>query len=536
MKLGLTYHTGFDYRRSSEAYQGGFALLENLTQEGQAGQPPAPHDLRWDVGLGAVVLDPVKAIDVPSYDAIRRLFSGLVQESSTREDVMPDVAKSWEILDSGCRYVFHLRDDVSWSDGRTVTAGDFEFAWRRMLHPTTAKPLAGELFDIRGAAAFHRRETDDPLTVGVRALDDTTLVVELERPAGYFLQKLVRGLFHPVPRHVVEVHDEAWTSIEHIVTNGSFMLEAFVPAQLLIVVRNPGYHGRSRGNVQRAVLTASPDEASARAALERYETDDLDLFSAQHLSPSEARRAFQRHAGDYLSWPDPTTFFLGFNTESPPFDDARVRRALALAVDRERLIREALGELSVPASGGFVPPGMPGHSPDIGLPYDPAEARRLLAEAGYPGGRGFPDVQSVDSLRRQRICEHLRARWKDELRLEIGWDASMQWSAYLDLLDTKPPPLIVGGWTADYPDPHSFLSPEILGRHTGPLCEEYLTLIEQAKGLTNQKQRMSLYREADRMVIEEAIIMPLHYWQRHELVKPWVVTAGQLKDVIIMPH
>ncbi|MGB5932102.1 MAG: ABC transporter substrate-binding protein, partial [Anaerolineae bacterium] len=388
MKLGLTYHHAFDFKAARQAYEEGFILWQRVGEVESADLlPPAPHGLRVAV-IEPPTVDPSLAVDLASQIVIEQLFSGLV-ERSPEMSVVPDVARSWEVLDGGRKYVFHLRDDVHWSDGAQVTAGDFEYAWKRGLNPATGWSLAGLLYDVKGARAFHQGEVSDPDSVGVRALDDVNLEVELEGPTGYFLHLLALG--YPLPRHIVEAHGASWTDLNNIVTNGPFRLTAWERGESMLLERNPAYHGRFTGNLQRvecSFLTGQPAEI-----LQMYENNSLEILDS--LPPAEMDRARQRYAGEYVSGPFPSTNYIGFDVKRPPFDDPRVRRAFTLATDRGTLADVILRGFVFPTTGGFVPPGIPGHSPGIGLPYDPDQARRLLAEAGYQGGRGFPTVEAL---------------------------------------------------------------------------------------------------------------------------------------------
>jgi oligopeptide transport system substrate-binding protein len=211
-----------------------------------------------------------------------------------------------------------------------------------------------------------------------------------------------------------------------------------------------------------------------------------------------------------------------------------VRRAFALAVDRETLVDVSRRGYQLPATGGFVPPGMPGHSADIGLPYDPDQARQLLAEAGYAGGGGFPAVQARMGGLVDSEVEHLRVRWRANLGVEVRrYDESGQ----------EPPHLSVRTWLASYPDPDEFLRGPFLLYGTGWRNETYTRLVEEARRLMVQDERMKLYKEADKILIEEAAVMPLFYGRYHMLARPWVrkypVCALKWcfwKDVIIEPH
>jgi len=458
------------------------------------------------------------------------------------------VARSWEVLEGGRKYVFHLRDDVRWSDGAPVTARDFAYAWKRVLDPATGSRNAMLLYDVKGVRAFHQGACPEPAEgeagrrdVGVRALDDVTLAVELEEPTSYFLHMLALFVTYPVPRHVVEAYGEAWTKVGNIVTNGPFRLEAWQRGESMVLVRNPEYHGRFRGNVQRVELSFIADPS---ARLELYEANRLDILDLRWvLPPLERDHARQRHAGEYVSAPQLTTSYVGFNVSRPPFDDLRVRRAFVLATDRERLADVWRGYY-FPATGGFVPAGMPGHSAGIGLPYDPEQARQLLAEAGYPGGRGFPVVDALVSVTRSRVSEYLQAQWRENLGLEIMWK-TMGGRPLVNRLDREPPHLFLLAWVAYYPDPDNFL------RVCPAWCNNaqwgnkvYNRLVEKARRITDQEERMKLYGQADRILVEEAAIMPLFYSRHDLLVKPWVSryplsAIGPWfwgKDVIIEPH
>ena len=534
MKLGLTYHTAFQFPQARQAYEEGFALWQRPGETQEGAPPPAPHALRvvWE---DPRTLDPTVAWDSVSKGVIDQIFSGLV-ELSPEMGVVPDVARSWEVLDGGRKYVFHLRDDARWSDGGQVTAGDFEYAWKQVLDPATRSRNASLLYDITGAGAFHRGEGGVG-GLGVQALDEVTLVVELEGPTGHFLHLLAYTITYPVPRHVVEVHGEAWTEVGKIVTNGPFRLEAWQRGESMVLVRNPAYHGRFRGNVERVELCLL---AEWSAILAMYEADGLDVLNLQYFPPPDMDRARQRHVGEYVSLPKLTTSYVGFDVRRPPFDDPRVRRAFVLATDRETLAGVVMRGLRVPATGGFVPPGIPGHSAGIGLPYDPDRARQLLAEAGYPGGRGFPVVDSL--TRRESQSEYLQAQWRENLKVEITWEA-IGLGMLVYGLNREPPHMFLVVWSADYPDPDSFLRVSPVQHWTRWQNEAFDVLVEEARRATDQGERMKLYQQADQILVEEAAIMPLTYGRGHLLVKPWVrnyaisATGKRFwKDIIIEPH
>jgi oligopeptide transport system substrate-binding protein len=545
MKLGLIYHATFDFQRSRQAYQEGFALWQRAGEAQSTVLPPAPHAFRTNWS-DVVTLDPAMASEITSSLTIDQLFSGLVELNAELE-IVPDVARSWEMLDNGQKYIFHLRNDVHWSDGALVTAKDFESAWKRVLNPATHSPNADLLCDIKGAQAFHAGEVLTPDQVGVRAIDAHTLIVELEGPTGYFLYLLALSATYPVPQHVVEAHGADWTKVENIVTNGPFRLEAWQPDQSMSLSHNPDYRGRFSGNVQRVELSFSVDSPTR---LKMYEADQLDTCNP---APAEMDRARRRHVGEYVSGPMPETAYLGFDLSRPPFNDPRVRQAFAHVVDRETLAEVGMRGFVSPATGGFVPLGMPGHSPGIGLPLDLERARRLLAEAGYPEGRGFPVVTALTprnsplatalaSSGTDPILQYLQTQWRESLRIEIVWE-SIEWATYFNRLREALPHLFCVGWVADYPDPDNFLRVALAQYCPLAWNETYTRLIEIARRVTDQTKRMKLYQEADKILIEEAAIMPLAYGKFSGLVKPWVsrfpVSPFKwffFKDVVIEPH
>jgi ABC-type oligopeptide transport system substrate-binding subunit/class 3 adenylate cyclase len=537
MKLALTYHTAFDFPRSRQAYEEGFALWQRAGEVQPVALPPAPHALRthWE---SPNTLDPAMATSLHALGLADQLFSGLAQITPDM-DVIPDVAQSWEVLEGGRQYIFRLRDDVRWSDGTRVTAADFEYAWKRVLNPASDSPAARLLYDIKGARAFHHGDASAQSGLGVQALDSATLVVGLEEPAAYFLHLVALCPYYPVPRHVVHHYGSAWTDLGNLVTNGPFLLEAWQRGESIALVRNPHYHGSFRGNVQRVELSTVADVS---AHWEMYQSDRRDITSLLWVPDALRDRARQVHAGEYVSLPDLSTEYVGFDVSQPPFDDLRVRQALVLATDRDTLAHELMKGLYFPASGGFVPPGMPGHSPGIGLLFDPEQARQLLAQAGYPEGRGFPGVDLLTNRWREPHGQYLEAQWRQNLGLHIPCRV-MDWATLLQRLDAQQVRLSLTSWLADYPDPDSFLRTSPVRRYTQWRNEAYDRLVEQAGRSRDHEQRMKLYVQADRILVEEAAIMPLVYGRTHLLVKPWVsklptapIKLWFWKDVVIDPH
>jgi oligopeptide transport system substrate-binding protein len=515
MKLGLTYHNAFDFARSHRAYDAGFALWQQAGQVLPTDSPSVGRQvLRMD-WASPKTLDPIKQNYWAARGVIRQLFSGLVA-LSPELDIVPDVAQSWEVLDEGHRYVFHLREKACWSDGAPLTAEDFIFAWNRKVEPGLGPSQVPEMGPGRSLLQQY------PEIRRAYAAGRHTLVVELDRPIAHFLFLPALWIAYPVPRHVLEAHGESWTEPGTMVWNGPFVLESWEPGRSLVVARNPAYHGHFKGNVQRVELAIFTEpEWEARLAL--YEADKLDLLHLWMLPLLEMDRARQRCAGEYLTGPWQTTGCMWYDVSRPPFDDRRVRRAFVLAADRERLANVLQRGFFAPATGGFLGPSMPGHTPGMGLPFDPAQARRLLAEAGYPEGRGFPciDLTTWAWPGNEAICAFLQAQWRENLGVQTTWESLGEdkiWEKW-----TREPPHIFPWYPgAAYPDPSSVLRKPFYPQRTHWRDKAYERLIEQAATSTDQEKRLQLYRQADRLLIEEAVCIPLFYFRSHLLVKPWV--------------
>ncbi|RMF04269.1 MAG: hypothetical protein D6768_03695, partial [Chloroflexi bacterium] len=499
-----------------------------------APEPVAERTLRiaiWE----PTSLDPALADDQNFY---QQLFRGLVAETAEL-GVVPDVAQRWEILDGGRKYLFHLRPDARWSDGVPVTAHDFEYAWKRILNPATAAPMANLLYDVKNGRAFHQGRLTDAGQVGVRALDAATLAVELEEPTGYFLHLLACGTGCPVPRHLVEKYGPNWTAPEHIATNGPFRVERWLPGQSAVLRKNPYYHGPFSGNLERVELTISRWESDIN--LKRYETGELDVVL--DLLPSEEMgRVRRRYAGDFIATPALQTTYIGFNLDHPPFDDVRVRQALALAIDKQTLVNSLFSGHSLPADGGFIPDGMPGFSADIGLPFDPDLARQRLADAGFPNGQGFPAVDWV-VMNWKPMAEFLRAQWRDILGITLPPVQVEAHTSIASRLTEKNTALYLVGWVADFPDPAGFSATAAVYYDLPQHSTEYARLVGLAARTTDQETRLNLYRQADRILVNEALVIPLTYGRMHLLVKPWVkkypispANYWHWQDVVIEPE
>ncbi len=522
LKLGLIYHANFEFDKAHEANEKAFALEQKALPQAQR-TPSIKREgdnslrvFRFSAGR-YTTLDPAFPLFTWETDVILALFAGLA-EMDAELNVVPHAARSWEVLDGGRRYVFYLREDVSWTNGTRVTAEDFEWAWKRNLAPFTHSSSAELLDEIEGARDFREGRNSDPSAVGVRALDALTLEVRLVKPIAYFPYLLTQPVTFPLPRAVIEKYGDEWWKPEHVVSNGAFRLATFEPKQI-VLERNPTYFGEFSGNLDRIETWYTADSGEQ---LQQYAQDRIDMcvVPQRDILPNFAEFVSQKEQSPVSGLGGEFLLLL----PRPPLDDVRVRCALIHALDRERVSQVWHGAALPAARGGIVPPGIAGHSPEIGLTFDLDLAQMLLAEAGYPNGQSLPplilgaffdvDFDTLNEIARQ---------WREHLGIEVS----------VQIANLGAPELYaqirMNGWAADYSDPDTFLRnmPEYWSlRRAGWQNQRYADLVETAASTPNRTERMALYREADRLwVAEDAVICPLVYFDKVtevRLIKPWV--------------
>ncbi len=468
-------------------------------------------DFTFENGTDVQTLDPALMTGQPEHRIANALFEGLTSRNQTSSDILPGVAKSWDVSEDGLRYTFHLRD-CAWSDGSPITAADFLYSWKRALDPATGGAYyAYQLFYVRGAEEFNSGKEKDFSRVGVKAVDEKTLLVELKQPTPFFLYLTSFYTLFPLKRSCVEKYGDLWTRPGNIVSNGPFILKEWIPSVRIRLARNPRYWDRD--NVKLNLVDALPTENES-TAFDMYMTGEADWVDAAgiplHLIDILKTRP-DFHKNTML-----VTYFYRFNVTRRPFDDARVRKAFDLAADKRRIVDKILRAGQVPATT-FVPPAMPRYLGPEGLAYDPEEARRLLAEAGFPGGKGFPKVSILFNTQEahRQIATEMQAIWKENLGIHVELD-NQEWGTYLNTENSLDYFISRAGWVADYPDPNTFLDLFVTNggnNRTGWSNKRYDELIAKAAQERDQEKRMEIFREAEKiLVVEEMPIMPLYFY------------------------
>lgn len=431
----------------------------------------------------------------------------------------PGCAAKWDVLDGGTRYVFHLNPNAKWSDGKQVVATDFEYAWERLLNPETGAEYASFLYDVVGAKEYNTKQMNDRTKLGFKALNPQTFEVHLKRPAAYFIYLTAFAPTYPMRKDVVDKHGDRWTEPENIVTVGAFTLKSWQHEYKIELESNPQFaYGEPK--VKHIKMFMVPEQSTAFAL---YENNELDYIDNRSFSTPDVERF--RKSPEYHNFALLRNTYLGFNTTKKPFTDPRVRLAFSMAVDRSifpRIMRRGEKPLFT-----WIPPALPGYSPDSAVKFDIPKAKQLLAEAGYPNGKGLPPVEFLYPNREdvRLIVEAVQDQLKKNLGISVVLQ-NMEWKVYLSTLNQDPPPMYRGTWGADFPDPETFgnLFTSSNGNNdTKWKNATYDHLIEQAEAEQNEKRRYELYAEADKLLCTvEAPIAPIFSATQNIMIKPWV--------------
>ena len=474
------------------------------------------NQFRVNLGTEPPSLDWSIATDHVSFNVISNLMVGLTEFDKELKPA-PVIAKSWEFLEDGKKIIFHLRDDVQWSDGKKVRAQDFEYSWKRLLDPKTASQYAYILFDIVNAQEFASGKLKDPSAVGIKAENDQTLTVTLRYPTAYFLAITTFEVTYPQRRDVIEKHENLWTQPGNIVTNGPFVLVTWKPQNEIELRANANYfHGKPA--LDKVTMYMVNEKTTA---VTMYEQGNLDFMDDHSIPPLDKPR-LSKMAG-YKLVPQLRGEYYGFAVDRKPFDNPKVRKAFSLAIDREVFPKILLGGQR-PATS-WIPPGMLAHNPKIGLAFNPNEARRMLSEAGYPDGKGLPPIvlgyNTLDD--NKLVAEAIQGMWQKHLNVVVKIE-NQEWKVYLKRLQTDPFQVHRAGWGADYPDPDNFMklftsnSGNNHGRWKNP---KYDQLLEQAARESDSAKRTQIYDEAQRLLTEtDAAIAPLFWTAEATMLSP----------------
>ena len=457
-------------------------------------------------------LDPAIITGQPDMRVVKCLFEGLTRLDPREARPAPALAERWEMSPDGIRYTFHLRTNAVWSTGEPITSEDVVYSWRRALDPATASDYAAQLFYIKNAEDFNTGKIHDPVAIGVKAVDPHTIEVELVGPTPFFLDLCAFPTLAVVPRFAIEKHGDRWLTMKPLPVNGAYLLDSWRIHDRIRVRKNPRHWDAV--NVHCEVVDFLQTD-SPNTAMNLYITGQADVVWDKNLVPAELMDVLGKrpdcHTFDYLG-----SFFYRYNLTKPIFKDFRVRQAMALAVNKRRLV-ENITKGGEKVADHFTPKGMAIYHPPAGLGYDPELARKLLAAAGYPGGKGFPPVEYLFKTGKtdEQIGVELQDMWLKELGIKVNLRQT-EWKVYLAAQSALDFEISRSSWIGDYNDPNTFLDMFMSNNgnnRTGWTNLVYDGLIREANFQTDPKKREAVLQKAETMLIKDELpIVPLYFY------------------------
>jgi len=471
-------------------------------------------------------LDPQVVTVLSDQNIMMALFEGLTALDEQTTKPVPAAAERWESSADGLTWTFHLRAELKWSNGEPLTASDFVASWRRVLDPAMASENGWYFYAVKNAEAFNSGRLRDFSAVGLAAPDARTLVIQLEHPTPFLPALVSLPSWFPVNPRVVakfggqDRRGSAWTRPGNHVGNGPFRLAEWTPNSRIVVVRNPHYWDDARNRLNRIEFSA----------IENPETEERDFRVGQlhvtYFLPLDKIPAWREHDPARLRLdPQSQANFLRLNVTRPPLNDARVRRALSLAIDRETLTRTVLRGSRQPAFA-LTPPGTGGYTARAGVHADFDAARGLLAEAGFPGGRGLPELelQCRNDGINPKLAEAFQEIWRRELGVRVAI-APLEQKTWIQNQQTLSYGITLAAWTADYPDPVTFLglfSSDNAYNWTGWRNPEYDRLLAEAARTLEPVARYEVFQQAEKLLLEEAPVAPVYVGAQTYLIHPAV--------------
>lgn len=498
---------------------------------------PTDEHARHDVLRVALPGQPTTLDPNLASDGITSMILSQLHEGLTRHDkdlrIQPALAKSWQFSDNYTRIQFKLKPNLKWSDGQPIRAQDFVYSWKRLLDPKTKAEYAYFLYDIQGAEAYNTGK-GKAQEVGVSAPDDVTIDVRLNRPAPYFPHIPSFMVTYPVRKDIIAQHGDRWTEAKNMVVSGPFVLKKNERDYRVILAPNPHY------TLQKVPLKRVEiyQIAEKSTALNLFVSGRLDIVL--ELLPLAIPSMKQKPG--YYNGPKLEVRYVGYRMDKPPMNKLAVRQALNMAIDRTELPKVLRGgELPTKT---WLPPGMFGHAPETGAGHQPKLAKQKLAEAGYPNGKGFPEVtllfRAGDDWR--LMAENLQQQWKRTLNIEIKIQVRDQKVFFREIDDkVNPPPMHLARWVADFPDPENFMGlfkANSGNNSLGFANAEYDKLIDAAVKTDSRPERLVAYTKAQRILLERDVAMaPLYVNAQNHLVHPALegLTFNAMGDLFLAP-
>lgn len=495
--------------------------------------------LKINLSAEPPTLDPAQAKDSQTNTVLKFLYEGLVRIDSDGKEA-PGVAKDWDISPDGLKYTFNLNPDAKWSNGDAITAEDFVRSWERALKPETASPYAYQLYYIKGAEGFNRSVDEtykgtkitDFSQVGVKATDEHTLEVTLENPTPYFLGLTAFYTYYPVHASA-DTNDKFFTDYKNMIVNGPFVMDQYAKGQKIVVKKNDGYHAAA--DIKLAQIDMSLTNSSA-SELQAYKSGQLDYTGAPNGEiPSDQIPSVKAELSDeFKATGIASTYYYQFNVNEAPFNNVKIRKAFAMAIQRQLIVDKVTQGGQIPAFG-FVPPGIRGengefrdeHKDDY-FTENVEEAKALLAEGMKEEGyTTLPAVTLIynTSDGHAKIALAVADMWKQNLGVDVKTE-NQEWGVFLDNRQNQNFQVARAGWSADYNDPYNFLEMWTTGNTNNDSKfsnEQYDKDVKETVKSADPATRMAAFADAEKILIQDEMgVMPIYYYTNVSLTKPYL--------------
>jgi oligopeptide transport system substrate-binding protein len=479
--------------------------------------------LRYALEAEPATLDPAKSTAIPESLVELQLFEGLTRLDD-KDQPLPGAAEKWDISPDGLKYVFYLRANAKWSNGDPVTANDFEFAWKRALNPDFASENAYMLFPIKNAQAYSERKLGSD-AVGIKALNEHTLEITLEKPTAYFLSLTAFHAYYPLNPKIVDANPTNWaTDVTTLISNGPFKIANWIHNGQIEFAKNDQYWDAATVKLTKMQWPISDSQPTRLALVENNQADMM-------VEPPVVDHDRLNQGGLLKIAPYLGTYYYVFNSQKAPFDNPKVRKAFTLAINREALVNNVIKGGKKPAyawvSPGLIDPATGKDFREEGGNYvteDIALAKKLLAEAGYPDGNGLPPITILFNTgeMHKAVGEAIQEMWKQNLGVSVTL-TNQESKVFLDSRSQGEFQVARASWIGDYADPMTFMDvfkdPSNDAKYSNPA---YNHLIEEAQSTMDQKIRMQTMHNAEKLLFDDTVILPIYYTTQPYVAKPYV--------------
>ncbi|MGE7184373.1 peptide ABC transporter substrate-binding protein [Peribacillus sp. NPDC006672] len=503
------------------ACNGGSKETSNDEKEGGSGDSTKSKVLNVNNSSEPGSLHPANAQGTHESWILEHTFEGLTKKTEEGK-IVPGAAEKWDISEDGLKWTFKLKDGLKWSNGDPLTANDFEYAWKYALKPETAADYAYQLYYLKGGEAYNSKKGKEE-DVGVKATDDLTLEVTLEQPTPYFLDLTSFYTFYPIDKKVQEENPKWALDAKTHVSNGPFKLTEWKHKESLKIEKNENYYDKDKIKLDAVNFALIEDE---NTAWQMYQSGELDI--AYPLPVDVQGQLVNSGDKEFKNGAELAVYYYNFNTKVKPFNNAKVRKALSMAIERKKITENVAQGGQKPAFG-VIPPGIPDASGDFQentgdlFKEDVAEAKKLLKEGlAEEGMKELPNFSilynTLDS--HKKIAEAVQGMWRDNLGVEVTLE-NAEFQVKLDREKAGDFEISRAGWVGDYVDPMTFMLWETDGAYNdaGWSNKEYDNLLNKAKSTMEPKERMAALHKAEEVLIEDMPILPVYFYTKPYMVK-----------------